>query len=169
MVQSHSSHLLTGAAAGFMATVPMSVAMMIMHKLLPPHEQYPLPPREITEEMAEKAGIEEEMTESEQTAATVVSHFAYGAAVGALYATVAGKMPVSPALDGAIFGLGVWAGSYLGWLPAMGILRPATEHPARRNALMITAHLIWGSTTGILVDQFEQQRHADGRERREGF
>jgi len=42
----------------------------------------------------------------------------------------------------------VWGGSYLGLLPSLGILRPATDHPAQRNALMIAAHLVWGATLG---------------------
>jgi putative membrane protein len=45
--------------------------------------------------------------------------------------------------------------SYLGLLPALGILRPATEHPERRNALMIVAHLIWGSITGLIVARMQ--------------
>jgi hypothetical protein len=38
----------------------------------------------------------------------------------------------------------------MGWLPALGILQPATKHPAQRNALMIVAHLVWGSVTGLV-------------------
>jgi len=41
----------------------------------------------------------------------------------------------------------------LGMLPALGILHPATEHPARRNALMIGAHIVWGTTLGLAVEQ----------------
>jgi hypothetical protein len=63
-------------------------------------------------------------------------------------------------LAGVGFGLAVWAVSYLGWLPAAGILSPATEHPARRNALMIGAHVVWGATTGLAVG-----RLSDGRTR----
>jgi hypothetical protein len=64
--ESHMSHppestLLNGALAGFVATVPMSAAMLTMHRLLPEHEQYPLPPHEITAELAEKADMEEHL------------------------------------------------------------------------------------------------------------
>ena len=51
-------------------------------------------------------------------------------------------------LIGLTAGVAIWAGSYLGWLPAMGILSPATRHPWRRNLLMIVAHIIWGVTLG---------------------
>ncbi|HXV98829.1 MAG TPA: DUF6789 family protein [Anaerolineae bacterium] len=151
------STLLNGALAGFVATVPMSAAMLTMHRLLPEHEQYPLPPHEITAELAEKADMEEHLDEPEHKLATTLSHFAYGAASGALYASIAHRLPLAPAVGGALFGLALWTGSYLGWLPAVEILRPATEHPARRNALMIVAHIVWGTITGVVVDQLERR------------
>jgi hypothetical protein len=39
----------------------------------------------------------------------------------------------------------------LGWLPAFRILKPATNHPAQRVMLMISAHLIWGATLGFIT------------------
>ena len=145
--------MLRGAVAGFVATVPMTVAMELMHRQLPESERYPLPPREIVMEVAEEAGVKEHLDEPERLGATLAAHFAYGTAIGALYAPLAQKLELPPALGGAGYGLAIWAGSYLGWLPAMNILRPATEHPARRNALMIAAHLVWGSVTGVIVSR----------------
>jgi hypothetical protein len=52
----------------------------------------------------------------------------------------------------------VWAGSYLGWLPAAGILSPATEHPARRNALMIASHVVWGAAAGVIVERLSDEK-----------
>jgi len=142
--------VLLGALAGLAATAPMTLAMKLMHERLPPHEQYPLPPREIAMEVAEEAGVKHELDEEERTGLTLAGHFAYGAACGAVYAPLARALEdVPPPLTGAAFGLAVWAGSYLGWLPAAGILRPATEHPPRRTALMITAHLVWGTSIAI--------------------
>lgn len=51
--------LLAGAIGGLIATAPMTVFMLAAHRFLPWFEQYPLPPREITEELAERVGIEE--------------------------------------------------------------------------------------------------------------
>lgn len=48
-------------------------------------------------------------------------------------------------------GAAIWAGSYFGWVPALGILTPASEHPRRRNALMIAAHIVWGATTALAL------------------
>jgi uncharacterized membrane protein YagU involved in acid resistance len=147
------NRILAGAVAGLAATGPMTVAMKLMHDQLPAREQYPLPPRLITEEVSEQVGLDEHLDEGEMKGLTVLSHFAYGAACGALYGPLSDKVPGGAVAGGVAFGLAVWAGSYLGWLPAAGILTPATEHPARRNALMIAAHVVWGAAAGLLVEK----------------
>ena len=55
-----------------------------------------------------------------------------------------------PAAEGALYGLAVWGGSYLGLMPATGLYRSADEEPAARNALMITAHIVWGAPSGVI-------------------
>jgi hypothetical protein len=150
--------ILLGAVAGLAATVPMSLAMKLMHEQLPEHEQYPLPPRAVTMEVAERAGVREHLDEGEREAATWAAHFGYGAACGALYGALAAGSRVPPLAAGVGFGLAVWAGSYLGWLPAAGILRPATEHPPRRNALMMAAHVVWGAGLGLAVAGLSDER-----------
>jgi uncharacterized membrane protein YagU involved in acid resistance len=141
------SRLIQGALAGLTATLPMSAAMELGADQLPRREQYPLPPRLITSRVADKAGYQHRLSDSEIKAATLAAHFGYGATMGAIYSAVVPPKWVG-AKSGVLFGLGVWAGSYLGLLPALGILKLATEHPARRNALMIGAHVVWGSTLG---------------------
>jgi uncharacterized membrane protein YagU involved in acid resistance len=137
----------------------MSLVMLALFPLLPRKEQYPLPPRLITEEMAEQVGADELLEgETKARAATWLAHFGYGAAVGTTYPLTAGRLGLPTFLQGMLFGLGVWTASYLGWLPAMEILPPATRTPARRNALMIVSHLVWGATIAILVDQFRKDK-----------
>ena len=143
--------LLSGAAAGFLATVPMSVAMLIGWRLLPKREKYHLPPRLITEEISEKVGIEKHLGENELVGLTILSHFGFGALSGALYALFSSGLRMHSSLKGALCGVVVWVGSYLGWVPAMDILPPATQHPWRRSLLMIIAHVIWGMTLGEMT------------------
>ncbi len=145
-----------GALAGLVATLPMTAVMVGLHHLLPKREQYPLTPREITEIEGGRLGFIQHMDEKQRQVATMVAHFGYGSAAGAAYAPWATHLPVAPALSGLLYGLVVWAGSYLGLLPALGILTPASKHPARRNALMIVAHLVWGAVLGVLVQRFER-------------
>lgn len=141
------SRLILGGLAGLAGTAAMTMAMRRMHSALPAEDRYPLPPRELTEQIL-KPEITEEATLRDQT---LLAHFAYGAASGALIAATSKK--VGPA-KGAIIGTAIWAGSYFGWAPALGILRPAHEHPGRRNGLMIGAHLVWGAVTALALNDF---------------
>jgi putative membrane protein len=129
----------------------MSIFMLVGWALLPRREQYHLPPRLITEEIAERVGLDDTMSEDQLVGLTIFSHFGYGALFGAVYALFEERMPLHSSLKGALTGLAIWIGSYLGWLPALGILRPATRHPWRRNLMMVLAHFIWGITLGEVV------------------
>jgi uncharacterized membrane protein YagU involved in acid resistance len=140
-----------GLIAGIAATLPMTVVMEAGHALLPEHEQYSLPPAEILRVLEEKT-LDKPLPKPIHSAATMIGHFMYGSMNGGLYAATMGRLPGSPLLKGSLFGLGLWMVSYLGWLPAVGILQPASKHPARRRALMILAHLVWGTVNAILAD-----------------
>src|SRR5437660_401755 len=129
--------MVLGAVAGCVATGPMTWAMEAMHPHLPPEERYPLPPRQVAMRLAEGAGVKEQLDEGERLGLTLAGHFGMGTAAGALYGLCARSLPLPGPLAGAGFGLAVWAGNYLGMLPALGVLRPATEHPPHRTALMI--------------------------------
>jgi hypothetical protein len=45
----------------------------------------------------------------------------------------------------------------------MHILKPATEHPARRNLLMIVVHLIWGASMALALRWIERPENAASR------
>lgn len=138
-----------GAGAGLLATVPMSLAMLLLHQLLPTERWLPLPPKEITARSGRKAGAD--MDETELRAATVVAHLGYGSAVGALYGPLGQTLPLPPLLSGVLYGLLVWFFSYMGWLPALGLMAPATEQSRGRNIMLIVSHVVWGGFSGWLV------------------
>lgn len=117
---------------------------------MPPQEQYPLPPREIVAKLAVDTGLRRILTPAEEHAVAVACHYGYGAAAGALYGALTPPRASGPA-RGVVFGLALWAASYLGWLPALQILRPATQHPPRRTASMIASHILWGLALAALV------------------
>ena len=141
----------------------MTVAMILLHRRLPVGERYPLPPREITMKLARGAGVDGELSAPARAAATMVSHFAYGGVTGAIYGAALDPRR-KPAAKGMVFGLTVWLVSYLGWLPATGVLAPASEHPARRSALMIAAHIVWGLTLGLFLSLLAEENESRGPE-----
>jgi uncharacterized membrane protein YagU involved in acid resistance len=144
-----ATRMLRGALAGLIATAPMSMVMILLHHYLPQRQRYALPPRQIHDRVAAKSEVIRHIEEPEAT--TLVSHFAYGATAGALYAGMVRQKPSASILAGIVFGLAVWAGSYQGWIPALQILPPATEQPLERNLLMVASHVVWGGVTGWLT------------------
>jgi uncharacterized membrane protein YagU involved in acid resistance len=165
---------LAGATAGFVATAPMTAAMEVMHRMLPHHERYPLPPRQIVDNAAQQAGAEHAVPgnshhpserhsglhaeREDRAGVALAAHFAFGAMAGSAYGPIARTKPSHPALAGIGYGLLVWGSQYLGVLPATGVLSNAKDHPARRNALMITAHVVWGATLGLIADRLVRQQ-----------
>ena len=157
--------LARGALAGLAATIPMTIAMEMLWRRLPRHERYPLPPREIIDRiLPPRTGAV--LGERGSRNATLIAHFSYGAAVGSLFPLItASRYPLS----GAAYGVGVWAASYQGWIPALRILKPAFRHPPRRNALMIAVHLIWGASLAISLRELDRMgRDRTGRRARAG-
>jgi hypothetical protein len=98
-----------------------------------------------------KAGVHRELDERDMQQLTLAAHFGYGAACGAAFGLIAPRNVPGAVAAGMAFGLGVWAGSYLGWLPALGVRQSATEDPRARSGLMIAAHLVWGAAAGAMV------------------
>src|SRR5436190_17398815 len=116
-----STRVLIGSLAGCLATAPMTMAMEIMYRRMPWRERYPLPPRQITMKAASRAGLAKHLDEDERTSATLAAHFGFGTAAGATYGAVRPLIPLPRPFSGVAYGLGVWAGAYLGMLPAVGL------------------------------------------------
>lgn len=146
------TRMVLGGIAGFVATLPMTMAMRRVHARLPPAERYPATPRELIDSATGDALAEQQARDT-----TLAAHYVYGAASGAL---VAAAFPRLGPATGAVAGVAVWAGSYLGWIPAAGLLKPATDHPARRNAMMIGAHLVWGAATALVLEELSRERQS---------
>ncbi len=97
------------------------------------------------------------MNKMQVEAATVVSHFGYGAAMGMLYSTSVKKLPLPSPVKGMLFGLIVWAASYLGLLPLIGMSESGQSEPGRRNLMMIAAHVVWGVTLGVVAEVLSEK------------
>jgi hypothetical protein len=153
-----AARLVIGGIAGFVATMAMTSAMRRLHAKLPAKERYPLTPREIVDAtLAPPPALAPDLT--------LAAHFAYGAGCGGLLAAAS---PRIGRVTGAFAGGGIWLASYMGWIPAFGVLKPATGHPARRNAVMIAAHFAWGWSTAEGIRELAKARatiFADGPDR----
>ena len=128
--------------------------------------RYALPPRIVTREATEAVGAHHKFSSQELNGLTLLAHFGYGAACGAAYAALAPRSPVPHPVGAIGWGLAVWAGSYLGWLPSLGLHRSATREPRERNGLMLAAHVVWGAAAGTLLEAFDSAEPPSQAERR---
>lgn len=139
-----------GFGAGAVATVGMSALMFAGRRtgLLGR-----MPPEKITSRALNALGVER--SRREQDAAAAVLHVGFGAMAGALFAPAlrALRLPLSPMLQGAAFGTLVWAVSYAGWIPALGIMPPPSRDRPRRPEVMLAAHWVYGGLLGWLCSR----------------
>jgi hypothetical protein len=138
------SAVIDGAVAGAIATVAMSGVMLLGERAGVVGE---LPPASVTRHALRAAGVDR----PSQAAAVLapIAHLGFGAVGGALYAMVRRVAPGVPGPPlGVLFGLAVWAVSYKGWIPALGILPPPEDDRPGRPAVMVAAHVVYGLVLG---------------------
>ena len=141
--------LLEGAVAGGLATVPMSGVMLAAGKAGLMGQQ---PPEKITEAALDAVGVDSP-SEGVEKSATVAAHLGFGAAMGAAFSLLQHELrpPTPPILNGIGFALAVWALSYKGWVPALGIMPPPEHDRPGRPESMVLAHVVYGAALGALV------------------
>lgn len=147
----HPTRLCAGAIAGLIATVPMTLAMLAMQRVLPRREQQRLPPEQVTSDLVQRSGLRRAFPRKHDGTLAWVLHFAFGTGAGALYAGLSPGGPLPAWLRGPTYGVLVWVGAYFGWLPSLQLHGHGAEQTWRRNALMLAAHLVWGGTLGVLL------------------
>src|SRR5262249_46703915 len=141
LIEQYTFPFVEGSLAGLIATVPMTIFMLAAQYFLPKWQQYALPPERLTDRFARRIGLKKHMRKPHLQLASFVSHFGFGATMGAIYGPLMRSFPLPSALKGSIFGVVVWLAAYRGWLPVIGTSEAATRQPVQRNTLMIAAHL----------------------------
>lgn len=149
------------AAAGFVATAPMTAYMEWADQARVEEPGSSLPPRTLVAEAFETVGAPR--MEALVQPATWAAHYGYGATVGALGGLTPPPVSLAAAvIGGAVSGLEVWGLSYFGLLPALGSSARGTRQPHRNNRVLFAAHVIWGATFGV-ARYVLQPRHARSR------
>lgn len=131
-----------GGAAGALATVAMSGAMLAGQAL---GLMGTAPPKQITATAAHRAGALGALPTPAFKAGWVAAHLLYGMVCGVGYSLlhrVTPRLPRHPL--GLAYGLVVWAASYFGLLPALGLYPEPEDDASGRIATMIGAHLVFG-------------------------
>lgn len=136
------SRIGVGAASGTVATIPMSIVMFGAQKLgmLPV-----MPPEEVTGDVMALAGAD--LDEGSRNVLSTISHVGYGAAAGAVYEMLVPARARGVG-SGIVFGAALYSGSYLGWLPALGLNPSGQGRPNAKSASMLLAHVVFGVVLG---------------------
>jgi hypothetical protein len=145
-VQRDVTALTEGGVAGIFGTVLMSAVMFAGRKAGLLGSQ---PPEKLSERALHIAGIHHDK-EGKQDVLAAVLHLGFGATMGSLFGLCYRrlKLPLSAPVQGMAFATGVWAVSYKGWIPALGILPPPERDRPGRPMVMVLAHWVYGWTLG---------------------
>ena len=115
-----------------------------------------LPPERITGRAIDAFSPERPDDHGEDAIAAVV-HLGFGAFAGALFGLLTtrprsahGSLAIA-AVKGMIYATGIWLVSYQGWVPALGIMPPASSDRRGRVMTMVAAHWVYGAALGVLV------------------
>jgi hypothetical protein len=150
---------IAGAAIGVGATLGMSAIMVAGRRAGWMSRQ---PPEEIVEQSAMRA-TGDRPDEPTTDALGAVAHLAFGALGGAAYAVAWSRtLPAAPApLLGIGYATGIWAASYLGWVPALRLMPPADRDEPGRPIVMVAAHWVYGALLGAAVERVARSRQGD--------
>jgi uncharacterized membrane protein YagU involved in acid resistance len=138
--------LLRGALAGGLATAPMSGVMMGAKQL---GLVGGMPPEKITAKFLNKAGIQRSRTQQDVLA--TATHVGFGAAAGAAFGVVAPRRLIARVPLGMAYGTAIWGVSYMGWVPALGIMPRADRDRRDRQMVMLVGHIVYGTALALMV------------------
>ena len=106
-------------------------------------------PERITEGLLHRAGVRLDRDTEDQV--TAMSHVGFGAGAGALYGVLAPRdtdLPRALAL-GLGYATALYAVSYAGWVPALGLLAPPDRDQPARQVVMLVAHWLYGVSIAV--------------------
>jgi hypothetical protein len=140
-----------GAAAGVVATGAMSVVMLAAERT---GLMSRIPPHEIASRVVARTPLRDDVGASGRRNLGWIAHFGFGAALGAAFGLARGRIvPPGPAVPQSMaFAGAVWLVSYLGWLPAVGLMPRATHDEPNRQPAMVVAHAVFGAVLGPVAD-----------------
>ncbi len=137
-----------GAVDGAAGTVAMSVLMLGARQVGLVER---LPPERITAATLDALGLPH--SRGTRNALAPLLHLGFGVVAGVLFGLLRRvlRLPLSSVLQGTAYGCLVWLVSYMGWVPMLGLMPPASRDQPRRTIVMVGAHLLYGAVLGAFA------------------
>jgi len=130
-----------GAVSGGVATLAMTATMAAGKRVFRFGSQAP---RLITRNLLGRVGLSPGDPKTSEPVSWMMSHEVFGMTCGAGYILVRPLLPSSRYAAGLVFGGAVWAVSYLGYLPALGLYPAPDDDRRARLGVMVVAHAVYG-------------------------
>jgi uncharacterized membrane protein YagU involved in acid resistance len=149
-----------GAAAGLVGTILIQSLLAARSRLAP--ESAPPMRKEPGKFMAQRTEtllsprVRRHIPDAAESAAGKVLGLGYGMFFGAIYALL---RPEAKSIlgEGVALGLVCWAGGYLGWLPATGLMPPLWKQNAKQVIPPPLEHAAYGIASVAAYDQIVQR------------
>jgi hypothetical protein len=152
-----------GALAGVMGAACMTVLRLAAHRRGWIDAMVP----QAVEVWAKKeAGLGWPRSAATHHVADQLLHLGYGSTWGAIYALCVqprGSASLGRSLG---LGLGLWALGSMVIFPALKIARPAWRQKPRQELVNVSAHLLYGAVTALVLDEFGRQAQTQPRTHR---
>jgi len=148
-----------GALAGGLATLAMTAVMVAARRAGLMGE---MPPEKITAHALDKFGVDRHPAVQDTLASAL--HVAFGVGAGALFGVVEERLePAVPrVLAGLGYGTAIWAVSYAGWVPAVGIMAmPDDDRPGRPQSMLV-AHWVYGVALVLILHRLRTGKEPRG-------
>jgi putative membrane protein len=94
--------------------------------------------------------FDHKLSKSEKQTAGTITHYAMGAASGAIYGAAAEVLPIATMAEGLPFGAAVWAIADEAVVPALGLSKSGKSYPLSTHVYAVASHLVYGLTTEIV-------------------
>ena len=80
-----------------------------------------------------------------------LTHVGFGAAAGSVFGVVAPRRLIARIPLGMAYGTAIWGVSYMGWVPALGIMPQADRDRRDRQMVMLAGHIVYGTALALMV------------------
>jgi hypothetical protein len=144
-----TKRIAAASGSGALATAVMS-GWMLAGQLVSRHGEQP--PKKVTRGLADRAGVPTKRRGPGTIIATGAAHMGFGFSAGTLYGALVQRSSVP---RGVAFGLGVWAVSYAGWVPALRLMPPPNKDLPGRAWTILTAHAVYGAVLGAALARYD--------------
>lgn len=159
MSEDEKNAVLRGAIGGVAGGLAMTAMMSKVAPKMIPADMRPdgSVPKKAVEWAEAQIGRPNALSDDQAQKVAMAVHLGYSALGGALYGLARQKMEqkaehIPIPVAGALFGLAVWALSFEGWLPAVGIMKRTTDEPVKKWPAPIMGHLVYGTATALAFD-----------------